>query len=139
MKQKVHIEVVRPHQVDVVWPLIEEWVERGLRHGQGDESTPEQLKNTVVTGDNLLWIAVIGDRLQAALFVAVQDTNVRKLFVDMLVGENMDTWIDAMQSKLVTFKDLMGATCIESSCRPGLAKYLRKLGWKPKATIMSFE
>lgn len=60
----------------------------------------------------------------------------RKLFVELLVGTDMEQWVDQLERVLIECRDLVGAMCIEASCRIGLAKKLGKRGWSKKAIVM---
>lgn len=114
-------------------------IRKGLSHGQGDESTPEQLKAAIERGESQLWVIHEGEDIKAGVVVSVTDTAVRKVWVDLLAGRDMNEWLPELVSTLADFRDLVGAKCVEASCRPGLAKHLKPLGWKRKAIVMSLE
>lgn len=118
------------------WPQIEPLIAKALSHGQGDEATPAHIARNIMQGVSHLWAIVEDDRIQAVCVVSVIDTMVRKVFVEVLAGENMSAWVAELQQALADYRDLLGARCVEASCRPGLVKVLKKMGWKSKATIM---
>lgn len=115
-------------------------VEKGLSHGQGDETSVDHMKDAIKAGHMAMWVVHEGDDIKAALVLSLVETvNGRKVWVEMLAGENMDEWVRDLQDMLVMFRDYVGGHCIEASCREGLAKYLKGLGWKRKAVIMTLE
>ena len=63
----------------------------------------------------------------------------KKLIVDLLAGEDMESWIAELHDMAEIARQETEAFCTEVSCRPGLAKYLKQnLGWKQKAVIMEY-
>lgn len=126
-----------PSAVPAVWAQLGDDISRGLRHGQGDEATPKQLMAQVLCGDDIMWVIHRGDEYVACLVVSVLQSNIRKVFVEMLAGSEMDKWAEQVENLLRDYRDLVGAECIEASCRKGLARYLGRRGWKQKAIVMS--
>ena len=131
---------VNPEALDAVWSELQPQVDRGLAHGQGDETESAFLKECVRHGKFQMWVALKNENeVVAGLILSVKNTKIKKVWVELLVGKNMPEWIDEFESLLADFRDLIGAQCIEASCRAGLAKYLKSRGWKQKAIIMSLE
>lgn len=133
------ISRVEPENVGLVWAELEPMILKGLSRGQGDECHPEVMKARIVAGDLQLWAVVEDDELTGACVLSVRDSAVRKVWVELLAGKNMDSWADELEGLLKDFRDLLGASCVEASCRPGLAAYLKERGWKQKAIIMSLK
>lgn len=134
----MRVSYVHPGLADHVWKEILPMVERGVRKGQGDHTTPERLLEGIKSGDLVLLI-VVDDKIRAGCIVDILQHHTKKvLFVVMLAGEGMNDWIDALISSLVQYKDAVGADAIEASCRDGLVRYLGKRGWSKKAVIMEY-
>jgi len=134
------ISQVQTGDLGAVWPRVRPLVERALRHGQGDGTSVEVVLAGLVEGVTQLWVIHEGDDIQACIVLSVTShPKGRKVFVELLSGEGMDDWADALEGLLRDFKDLTGSACIEASCRKGLARYLSRRGWKTKAVIMSLE
>ena len=131
------ISQVYPNQLEAVWPVLEPMVKRGLSHGQGDAISPGYILNALIANDMLLWVYHEGEDIKAGMILEVsQFPQKRVVFVVLLIGRNMEEWVDEMESTLFTFQKLIDADCIEASCRDGLVKKLMERGWKRKATIL---
>lgn len=131
------ISQVSPEQAEVVWPQFLPFVERGLRHGQGDSMAPCHLLHALKSGEMAFWIAHEGEELMGGMILEVNQFPTKKVvFVVMLIGTKFEKWVDEMESALKNYRDINGADCIEASCRKGLVKKLMKRGWSQKAVIM---
>ncbi len=131
------ISYVQPNQVDAVFAQLEPMIGKGLTVGQADSTTPEHFLAEIRRGDAQLWVVHEGEEIKAGIVTAVRVYPTgRKVYVDLLVGRNMDEWVDELEQVLMDYRDLIGAMCVEASCRFGLAKKLGKRGWKRKAVIM---
>ncbi len=133
----MNIREVTPLALADVWPALSGWVNKGLKHGQGDEALESDLFQNVITGRNQLWVVQDEDNIVGGVFFSVHESRVKKVYIDLLVGVRMQDWVDELENLLRDYKDLVGAVCVEGSCRPGLAKLLGERGWKQKAIIMS--
>lgn len=137
---KVGVSNVPLEQLPEVWVQLEPLMARGLRHGQGDETTTTGLLLSLIGGRSSLWVIHLGNTLLAGAIVSLTDHYTgKKIFVDIVAGKNMDLWVDALEEKLLEAKETYGAMCIECSCRPGMARYLSRRRWKRKAEIMGLE
>lgn len=131
------VRQVLPADARHVWPIVEPFIDRALRRGQGDESTPEHQLARIEAGLAQLWVVTSEDAVKAVVVLSIVETDAaRKLNVDILAGSDMDTWEDYVERLLLEFMDITGAACIEASCRPGLAKRLKARGWRRKAVVM---
>ena len=123
--------------VDYVWEQMSSQIEKGLRHGQGDSTTSLELKMAIQRGDMTLWVVHEGENIQALIVLSVSvHAAGRKLFVELLAGTGMDEWVGELEGLLKDYRDLLGAFCIEASCRRGLAEKLKRRNWKTKAVVM---
>jgi len=132
--------VTLPAELDYIWPKVVGLIERGLRHGQGDGTTSEVLRHRIITGDMLMWAIHDGEDVKGVVILSVNvHATGKKLFVEMLAGRNPEEWQDQLIVLLRDFRDVVGAMCIEASCRRGIVKKLYDLGWREKAVVMELE
>lgn len=133
----LEVRAVLPETAVQAWPAVEPLISSALRRGQGDESAPEHVLARVIKGESQMWVVVEGDEVVATTVLTVLDApNTRKLSVDILAGVGMPRWVDRLEELIVRFMRTVNATCIEASCRPGLAARLKQRGWRQKAVIM---
>ena len=131
------ISDVPVNQLPYVWPQILPMIEKGLSHGQGDTYDSDTIYRDILEGKSSLWVVHEGEDVQAGVvFTVITHPKAKKVFVEILAGKNMESWVDQLEGLLSDYKDLIGASCIEASCRKGLAKRLSNRGWKTKAIIM---
>lgn len=124
-------------QLGAVWSRLVPMIERGLSHGQGDNTTVDHMLFSLVKGRTNLWVAMEGDNLLAGVILSVKTTDAgRKLWIDMLAGGERWKWADQLESLVAEYAKLTGSNCIECSCRPGLARILKRRGWRQKAIVM---
>lgn len=126
---------IDPKAIDNVWDKLFPMIERGLRHGAGDGYTSDDvyaaLKNKTMT----MLVVHEDDNIIACAIVSVaQYPSKKTLFIELLAGRDMDSWLPEGEVVLKKYRDSIGADTIEASCRFGLAKRLTR--WKPKATLM---
>lgn len=123
--------------LDEVWETLYPLILKGLSHGQGDGSRGLHLLEEIRSGKSVLVVGHEEGEIQVGIVLSVLDGEAgRKLFIDMLVGNDMDQWVGDLESLIKRYRDEVGAKCIEASVRPGLAKRLFGRGWKRKAIIV---
>lgn len=131
------ISAVPASLVDDIFDRLQSQVTKALSHGQADGTTEIEMRLAVKAGQMQMWAMHDDEQVYAAMVLSVtQHSTGRKIFVELLAGKNIDDWVADLEALLVDYKELVGAMCIESSCRVGLAKYLKGRGWKTKAVIM---
>jgi len=123
-----------------VWARVQPMVHRALRRAQGDRTTSEDMLRAIVAGDMTLWAVHDDDDIVAIVVLSMTIGPAgKKLYVKMLAGHEMHRWVDRVEELLVDLRDLLGAKCIEASCRPGLARVLASRGWSKKAVVMELK
>lgn len=133
----LEVSYVPPDQIDRVWTELLPMIEKALQHGQGDHTSPWYLRKAIERGQMMLWAVHDDSEIYAGLVLEMLRHPMKKtVFVTMLVGREMDRWIDLLESHLIAYRDLNNADNIEASVRDGLVRYLGKRGWSRKATIM---
>lgn len=99
--------------------------------------TPQDALSAIVDGKTQLWAVHDEKGVHAAVGVSVdQFPACRKVWVSMLAGRRMFEWADLVESALKKCREITESKCVEASCRPDLARYLERRGWKVKAVIM---
>jgi hypothetical protein len=136
-ERQIEISSVPQEMVIPVWQSQIDMIERGLSKGQGDWMSSSRLLERVLLGKSHLWAIHENQEVIALVIFAVRSNELMtKIIVELLAGQEMPLWSEKVQELLLDFKDIIGADCIDASCRPGLAKYLSKSGWSKKAIIM---
>lgn len=137
--EQLSVSEVRPEQLLGVWPKVVPYLKRALRHGQGDETNPECVLAALLQQHSFMWIVHDEARFVGAVIYRVVDHDTcRKIWLDFIVGVDFAEWIDQIEDLLGEYKDIVGAKCIEASCRPGMERLLVRRGHKRKAVIMEF-
>jgi hypothetical protein len=135
--EPLSVSHVPPNQIDAVWPLVVEKIRRGLRHGAGDSTTAEQLRESIRSGDCILWAVTERDEVLAVIVLEIQKyADKRTLAVLLIAGRDFKKWINRVLELIRDLADLTGVDTIEASVRDGLVKWLSPLGWHKKATLM---
>jgi hypothetical protein len=117
-----------------MWQKFRPQALKALNHGAGRHMTEDYYLWALVNGQ-MTMIAVGESEPEAIGVFSTQDYPQGKvLFVELLAGQNLANWLPYIEPILIQYKDRIGATTIEASCRPGLAKKLTN--WKRKAILM---
>lgn len=131
------LSYVAPALVPQVLGAFARQVKKAFSVGQADAVTPQDMLAAIQDGREMLWAVHDGENVKGAVLVSVPTYSTgRKVWVSMIVGEDMPEWADDVESALTKYRDEVGAMCVEASCRPGLARYLTRRGWRTKAVIM---
>lgn len=134
------VEQVPWTQLEHVWPQIEPAVVRGLRHGAGDSTSADEIFGAIANGSMLLWVVHDGSDIIAAIVLqVVKRESGLALVVVLVAGRDFWKWADRVQQLILEYAELIGAYTIEAVARDGMAKWLRQLGWRKKATIMELD
>lgn len=134
----MNISRVEPQTLDVVWPALRPEILSALSHGAGEHYTEDHYYSAVKSGAMTMWVGHEGQHIVAGGILSVQQHPKHKtVFIELLAGERLQAWLPQVETLLKEFRDLVGATTIEASCRPGLAKKLT--GWKTKAILMELK
>lgn len=135
--EQLSVSEVLPNQAAAVWPAVEPMIIRALRHGQGDSTTPEYVLSAILRGISSMWVAHDGPEILGCVVFRVEDKDIcRKIWIDFVAGKDLPRWYHQVHELLLDYMELVGAKCIEGSCRPGMARVLKKMGARQKAIIM---
>jgi hypothetical protein len=98
-----------PDELPLVWRYLEKQIMSGLSRGQGDECYPEKMYEGVLDGTSQMWAMHDETELDAVIILSVEDSATRKVWVDLLAGDNLTKWADELESTLIDFKKSVGA------------------------------
>lgn len=134
------ISEVSPEALSRVWPKAETAIRKGLMHTGGDTASAGLLYREVLEGRAIMWA---GHRDEEISLVIIFDIRLigsrRMIFIKMLAGRDLAQWIEDGLYLLKDYAKIIGAEGIRASCRPGLARLLKRRGWKKKAVVMETE
>lgn len=132
------ISVVEPSQLDYVWDQLRPQIKKALSHGSGDGETEENYYKQIKDGAMSLIVSHQGDEVLAGGILSIQEhPNKKTLFVELLAGRDLSSWLDESDEALRKIKEQNQADTIEASCRIGLSRMLKS--WTPKAIIMELK
>jgi len=109
-------------------------IREGLEHGEGDCLTEEHIYKSILAGQMGMWVIHNPEIVGAVIFSILEYPAKKTIFVEMLVGENLSSWIQGLQDTARKYKQEIGADTIEASCRKGFLRVLRD--WRTKAYQM---
>lgn len=131
------VSAVGPGQALAVWNHVLPMVRRGLKHGAGDSTSEQEIISSVLSGQMTMWAVHDGDEITATVILqAIPRSKGTALLVVLVAGRDFKTWGERVQSLIQDYSELIGAYTIEAVARDGMAKWLKEMGWRRKATIM---
>ena len=131
---------ISPAEFDAVWAEVEPMAASGFRHGAGDTITPDEIRASVISGDMEMWAVHDADDITAVVVIQIiERPQGRVLAVVLVAGRGFASWGQQVQELLQEYASLIGADWIEAVARDGMAKWLSRMGWKRKATLMELK
>lgn len=129
------ISRVPPELAPQIWQELRPKIDRVLSRGSGLNTTADHLLSEILTGHSQFWVVHEGDDIIAGIVVSVElhPSQRRTVYVKMAAGRDLDSWVTSLEAVLRDFRDLTGCDGIETTARPGLAKRLKKRGWRRQA------
>ncbi|MEM7003118.1 MAG: hypothetical protein AAF529_20185 [Pseudomonadota bacterium] len=131
--------MVETDLIPKIWPEVRELIGDALKHAQGDGVSPDVLLPDLLNEDLGMLLVTDHDRIRMVMVFGIERTTITKFCIHILAGDDMQEWFDWAWPKVQGVAELVGAECIEASCRPGMAKLLKKRGWKQQAVIMRIQ
>lgn len=102
----------------------------------GDGTSPEHLYEQIKLGKMGMWVIHNPEIKACAIYSILEHPSKKTIFVEMLAGADLGSWIDEVQDAVRKMKREIGADTIEASCRKGMTQVLSK--WQVKSYIMEF-
>lgn len=111
---------VPSHEARAVWPLVEDYVEKGLAYFQG-AYLPEDILEMVENGRAQLWLAERADGRVVAALVSWINRYPRKttVCVPVIGGTEMRTWFRKALLAIESWSKEMGCDGLEGGARRG--------------------
>jgi len=102
-----------------------------LEHAD-DGTTLDEIKQQILDGRSMLWM--YGEQMSIVLSV---ENN--RLYAWLIGGHSLDEWIDELIAAMRRYAKEHGMDGLQAVARPGLARKLRRKGWKTTAEIIRTE
>jgi|GEM_PF-1214225 len=114
---------VPPQRVREIWPRVEVMLGRAVL--RTDLSHTADIARDVLEGDGLLWLACIGDKIEAAAITLLVRTDRHLVcLITALGGENRDHWVPLL-SQIEDWARAEGAARLRLMGRVGWARVLK--------------
>ena len=127
---------IPPGEAKEAWAAFLPAIRRGLTRAGGD-LTASSLLEAAQSGALSLWSIELGGVAAGIAVIEVIDRPARAaVSVILVAGRGMAGWIGPALGALERYRVLNGAHKAEAVCRPGMARLLRRMGWRPKGVIM---
>jgi hypothetical protein len=132
------IEGIKGENIEVWWPLVQEYLITALKHGLGEYSIGD-IKNACLTGDMQLWVKM--DREVQGAFVTKIAKYPQKnlLCVILLGGDKFKEWRDEADALLNAFGKEHNCEYIELFGRKGWGKVLKDIDYKEITRLFAKE
>jgi hypothetical protein len=113
---------VDPKRVNEVWPHVVELIHGAVK--RTNLSHTLDIDADVLQGDGLLWLAVRGERIVAAMTTALVLTDTDKVCIlTACGGEDMRDWLPLL-GKVEAYAKAEGCACVRIYGRKGWARVL---------------
>ena len=136
------ISAVPSMGVPDVWTRgCDQMIAKGLEYSEG-RFTVASILDDLLNDKRQLWVVVNeeSEEIVCAAITYVSKYPAREfLTVMVLGGTQLKGWIADLVDTFKRFADDVGADGMEFTGRKGWIRALRKLGWEPKMTVMSFD
>ena len=138
VKEEFVVSAVKKELVHIVWPLVEEYLQRAVDHSNGEMSI-EDVYMRMVKGSMLLVTISVKSDIVAAIAIEQRDfpSGKRVMNLTLLGGSDLVDWMD--QFSEIADKLAKDYKCEEIYIvgRQGWVRSLRRLGFEPVHTVVS--
>lgn len=132
----ISVSRVARADADRVFRALHTELERGLRQVAGRPTSYAQLRDSVLSGEMIMWAVQDGPELLAAVILSVRKySSYTALVVELAAGRELERWAELVEELLRDYRELVGAEVVEALCRGGMAKKLAAR-WKKRAVLM---
>jgi hypothetical protein len=134
--QSCRVALILPEDVEVVWPHVEDHIERSANRAEG-ELLPGDYLRFLIDGQMHLWVAIENNSVIAAMVTQViVYPRKRSLRIIAVGGEGMERW-QKFFPMLESFASSLNCTCLEAWGRKGWKKILKD--WKSSYIVYTHE
>lgn len=136
MEQAITVTDVNIRDIDTLWPLVKDLLQRAIDRNQG-EFTLEDIYDSLVLGTMTLWIAYDKDRkIQASAVCEMRRFSQRLIcYIILLSGEGFEDWHWAINA-IEEWARENGADAIAAYTRLGFIKTMKKYGFRVPYTVI---
>ena len=141
IENRVIVACVPPVLVELLWDKIEPHVQRVIEVA-GDELHMPTFKKRLLLGETLVLSVSQGQEMLAAITLDVRefDTGLRALYIPIVGGEKMESWMDrVIEVAIAIAKDHNCTELRGLAARKGWLKKLAPLGWQEVQTVVSLQ
>jgi len=134
----INIVAVQPDKIDSVWDQAKPHIDAALRYTKG-EMVADSIKEKLLTGENLLLLAIEGGILASIVCEIVQTAKIKVCHIVACGGVRADIWLDKWYEVIVPLAKEQNCQRISVSGRKGWEKKLKGYGFKHAYTTLDQE
>ena len=125
--------------VDSVWSVVRPMLQKVVTQSPDDLSI-EKIYHRLVAGNDLLILISTGTEFLASITMRIKttDTGVRVLYLPVVSGNKMDTWLDKFLDFAKEIARDHQCTQIRGTGRNGWVKKLKSRGWNDMFTTIAY-
>lgn len=123
---------VAPDDVGTVWHDVAPMLEPALKHAD-DGTTMDEVRRHVEDMTSMLWLYVTDNGIEMSIVLSMENN---ELYAWLIGGHDMEKWLDELVGHMRRYALENGMTGLRAVTRPGLARTLRKRGWRTSAEIV---
>jgi hypothetical protein len=132
------IEGIKGENIEVWWPLVEEYLITALKHGLGEYSTGD-IKKSCKSKDMQLWVK-LSKEVEGAFITKISEYPQKNILCVLLLGgKNFSRWRDEADVLLNAFGKENKCEYVELFGRKGWGKVLKDLDYKEQTRLFAKE
>lgn len=127
------ITPVPPQQIDAIWPHVSAYLDKAIKRAKDPICDVEDLKRDCLEKDAVLWVAVRGQEIIAAIITRIENYPKQKILsIPWIGGKHLKTWMRPMLETLESFGRAFECKKMVGSEREG---WCRVAGFTPMTTL----
>ena len=134
----VKIVAIEPDKIDSIWNQVKPHIDAALSYTKG-EMVADSIKKKLLSGENLLLLAIDEGILASIVCELVQTAEVKVCHIVACGGVRADIWLDKWYEVIVPLAKEQNCQRISISGREGWKKKLGKYGFKHAYTTLDQE
>ncbi len=136
----IYISGITSDRVKDVWPICKEYIDLGNSKSK-DEMTVEDIYDKLLETEMQLWL-VYDENSKVISCLTTEVINYpqrRTCRIVTLGGRDLDTWVDKFLDVLEEWAFAAACDSMETACRKGFIKKLKKFGYEHTYTVLGKE
>lgn len=139
MTDQLHITVVPPQVLDVVWDKVKPMIELAIRTTRPRYDI-NSVRDGLDQGELLLWLVLDGTEPVAALTTRIVEyPHSKALCLDWIGGKRMKEWLPLAHDIMRKYGRDNGCTHLEGYGRRAWGRWLEKYSWEPEYIAFRME